>query len=303
MLTEEQLKERQSHWTATDSARAISGEYGGLFAVVSEKLGAPPQPENEAMEIGSALEGPLGQWAINKLREAGWQVLGKQVPAFSKTHPQLSATVDVSMVNNIGESSEYACVELKTAGFASAYTDNSDWGDVDSQDIPLYVMIQVHHQMLCTGDQFCFVAAWVHGRGRLLYRIERDEKICDAIVAVYEHVWDNYVAKKVLPPITEDCAEQALAFYKNQPTVARQEVKPTKELEDAVDMYEHCRSVRLGIEKQEKISAAKVLRLMGNGDFCRIKPKKGVRIVKTKIKAFVSNHPERTQTTIKIDKG
>ena len=62
MLTPEQIELRRSHWTATDSARALSGQFGGLYAVIADKLYGATFEGNEAVigvreVFGGALSG------------------------------------------------------------------------------------------------------------------------------------------------------------------------------------------------------------------------------------------------------
>lgn len=261
MLSAEQKEFRKSHWMASDTARALTGLFGGLYAVVAEKLYGIENEGNEATEIGEALEGPIREWLRNKFNH----MLPGPVRAIHKTDELLAAHLDCALriILNCGTNIP---VEIKTAGFASDYTDLDAWGEDGSDQIPDYPLFQVQHQMICCDAPYGYVASWIRGRGKLLYRIERNDALCQTIREFAHYVWDTYIVPGVLPEPTEETAPLALRAMQQIERTPGKQIATTPALRNACTFYEKVRAARLAAEKVEEHTKAMILHHMGDAD-------------------------------------
>lgn len=75
-----------------------------------------------------------------------------------------------------------AIVEAKTAGVLWRQ-DTSEWGDDGSDEIPESYMMQVQAQLLVTGAEAAFLAAFIGGKGFAMYSIQPQQQLKDLIVA------------------------------------------------------------------------------------------------------------------------
>lgn len=186
-ITELQRYRRQKHIGASDMP-AIMGlsPWRTPYDVWLEKTGqVEPQYESEAMGIGNMLEDGLLDWASARLE---MPITKNQYRVHENTI--LSASHD-ALVNGspIG-------LEAKTSGR------NDDWGDDGTDDVPAHVIIQCHQQMLVSGLELVFVPALLgggFGLSRRLYRIVRDNDICEVIEREGIRFWREHVIPRVAP--------------------------------------------------------------------------------------------------------
>jgi predicted phage-related endonuclease len=140
---------RREGITATDVARAVTGRYGGAYAVVLEKRGGD-QDETDRMRRGRELEATVA--AMAQLA-TGRFVAGEQTMAQADhiDRPEWRATLDGFLLERPGDAlvDAYAILELKTVG-----TDVRPAWD--------YYRAQVQWQLLVTGfDRALLAVAWV----------------------------------------------------------------------------------------------------------------------------------------------
>lgn len=266
MMTGEDRERRKAHWTATDSARAIINAYGGLAAVVAGKLYGVETESNEAIEIGQALERPLLRWAIEQVdteaeytsRYQVWcdRIVPDDVP--------LGATLDCLLDSGPATPENKIIIEAKTAGFSSDYSDVSQWGEPDTDQVPPYVMIQVQHQMLVTWQKFVYVAAWIRGRGKLLYKIEADHELQAHIMTYARLAWRNFVVKGIIPEAGMDDAQVVLAALSKVQRVPMKQIVATDSITNAIELYEKLSAARLATEKVEAQMKAVIIQRIGD---------------------------------------
>jgi len=183
-ITEKQLAARDSGLGSSEVA-AILGrcQYRTPWDVWAVKTGrAEPQPTNEAMRLGTALERVLLDLASEEL--------GKKVVAPTATFVRgaLRANID-GMVEKFAKGGHI--VEAKT----TSVTDG--WGAPGTAEVPERVMLQIHHQMICAESPRAYVArlSGAFGFSFALYTIDRNEDLCTEIEARCEEWWQRHIVE------------------------------------------------------------------------------------------------------------
>lgn len=297
MLTPTQLEQRRQFWTATDSAKALTGQWGGLYGVIASKLYGMEQGPTEATDIGNALENSIIDWAANKLRQAARE---RQVVL---TEGIFSCTLDALCAPSCD------IIEATAPGWASDWTDTDEWGEDGTDQVSQYKLIQVQQQMHLSGLNQAYVAAWIRGRGKLLYVVPRDNGLIDSILTYGKWAWETYVLPGKLPEPTEETSALAVRVMQQIERVPAKQIEPTPALANAVDFYNKARSARLALEKVEEHTKAMILHYMGDASECQISEKELLVISESEIEADVCacgntiRSPfKRTSVTIKKGK-
>ncbi len=97
---------------------------------------------------------------------------------------------------------EVQILECKTAGINGARL----W----KEGVPVYVQLQVMHQLAVTGKQAADVAVLLGGQHLEIHRIERDDELIARLIDLEQDFW-SYVQRDTPPPADgSDSAEQAL---------------------------------------------------------------------------------------------
>ncbi|HCL3220566.1 TPA: YqaJ viral recombinase family protein, partial [Pseudomonas aeruginosa] len=98
--------------------------------------------------------------------------------------------------------SDVQILECKTAGINGARL----W----KEGVPVYVQLQVMHQLAVTGKQAADVAVLLGGQHLEIHRIERDEELIARLIELERDFW-GYVQRDTPPPADgSESAEQAL---------------------------------------------------------------------------------------------
>ncbi|MCT5252139.1 YqaJ viral recombinase family protein [Pseudomonas aeruginosa] len=98
--------------------------------------------------------------------------------------------------------SDVQILECKTAGINGARL----W----KEGVPVYVQLQVMHQLAVTGKQVADVAVLLGGQNLEIHRIERDDELIARLIELERDFW-SYVQRDTPPPADgSDSAEQAL---------------------------------------------------------------------------------------------
>ncbi|AMO77455.1 YqaJ viral recombinase family protein [Pseudomonas citronellolis] len=98
--------------------------------------------------------------------------------------------------------SDVQILECKTAGINGARL----W----KEGVPVYVQLQVMHQLAVTGKQAADVAVLLGGQHLEIHRIERDEELIGRLIELERDFW-SYVQRDTPPPADgSESAEQAL---------------------------------------------------------------------------------------------
>lgn len=194
MITEKQAQDRAKGIGSSD-APAICGVYPWRTAweVWAEKTGRLPAFEgNDATFIGSTLE--------QGLRTAAAEIIGEKIVAPKGTLVAKNGIMRANLDGMVGRWKRgQPLVECKVTSLADK------WGKSGTNEVPDYVLAQVHHQMVCAGSYEAHIIALVAGF-RLEYRhyiIERDEDVAAYVERACVRFWTEHVEPDVAPEITE----------------------------------------------------------------------------------------------------
>lgn len=112
--------------------------------------------------------------------------------------PWMLANIDREVIG----ASDVQVLECKTAGINGALL----WRD----GVPVYVQLQVMHQLAVTGKQVADVAVLLGGQKLEIHRIERDDELITRLIELEREFW-SYVHRDTPPPVDgSESANQAL---------------------------------------------------------------------------------------------
>ncbi len=264
------LVERSKSVGASEAAAAIGVcLYSSPIDVWQRKLGlSPPQPESEPMLWGSLLEPVI---LAEYERRTSRAVFDRQKFVRHAVHPWMTATLDGV--------SEDRVVEVKTA---TAYA--SDWGDVESDQIPDAYLIQVQHQMAVTGLDRADVVVLIGGQRLLIYEVARNADLIDMIEKRLSAFWACVLNRT--PPDWGRMDARTLAAI-NPECVGEIAITP----DDAafVDIYSNANEEIQRLSKVKKDASDRVLAALGSAQF-------GVLPDGSRIKRFRQDVAEATHS-------
>lgn len=159
-----------------------------------EKRGEVPPPnldDNELVLWGGLLEDVIAtEWA----RRKELKVHRVNATQFSEEHPFMLAHIDRRVVG------KREGLEIKNA---SQWT-NEAWGEVGSDDVPLYYLTQgVHYMHVMDYDAWNY-GVLLGGNQLMSYRVERDSEIERKVIAQEARFWECVQTGSAPPPIRVD---------------------------------------------------------------------------------------------------
>jgi putative phage-type endonuclease len=246
-ITEAQRELRKQHLGSSDMA-AIMGfdKFKTAYDVWLDKTDkVVPEEETAVMYAGTMFEdgvlkfaeGQLGDIIRNQYRRAAGLPIGSNVDGIVKITGQP--------------------VEAKTAGLFGPVHDV--WGDDGTDQVPDRVIIQSHVHMLCCEADVCHVAAFVGGRGFLLYHVNRDMDIIETITNTAIDFWNNHVLKDIPP----ENAEPSLQLVKRM----KREPNKTVQVDDELASAWLKANEELGIaKKKEEQAKAQFIAAIGDAE-------------------------------------
>ncbi|MDG9853644.1 YqaJ viral recombinase family protein [Pseudomonas nitroreducens] len=140
--------------------------------------------------------------------------------------------------------SDVQILECKTAGINGARL----W----KEGVPVYVQLQVMHQLAVTGKRAADVAVLLGGQHLEIHRIERDDELIARLIELERDFW-SYVQRDTPPPADgSDSAEQALRCLYPQDSGSTLDFTQNPHLSGAFDELQ---SLRANLEAQGKREA------------------------------------------------
>jgi predicted phage-related endonuclease len=262
MITAAQREVRRKHIGASDAA-AILGfdQWRSREDVWIEKtVGTEPDKGSDAIDLGNELEPVIVSWAGKQIREElepGIPFDGSALD-IDTSNPQFLHTGGVMLAHPDGlvrhAHGWKAPIEAKYR------SRGMEWGDNANPQVPIEVLIQTTHQMLCVGATFCWVAAYLAERYGITKRLIRAELDADMAKTVQDELhlfWERYVLPRKQPPPSEK--GPSLEVMKR---IRR--LPDTVVSVDATTMVDFvvAREERLEAEKREEAAKARLLMQM-----------------------------------------
>lgn len=220
-LTEDQwLAWRRKGIGGSDVASALGiSPYRTARELYYDKIGIEPAVEGRDMsitfEIGHLLEDVVAQIFSKK---TGLMVYRDQMMYQHPLYPFMLADVDRFVTLPIGKK---AILECKTAHYDVQYL----WAN---GAVPRHYELQVRHYMAVMNIDVAYIACLFSNNENdfVWQKIERDLDEEESNILQLQDFWENYVLRRVEPPLTEkpDMVLDALSRYygpadKSQPTV------------------------------------------------------------------------------------
>lgn len=141
---------------------------------------------NELTDWGKRMEPAIRQWYSDT---TGRDVRLPDKIMYHPQHPFMLASLD-------GFTDDGRIVEIKTA------RSGKNWGDPETNQIPDYYAIQVHHYMTITGFQVADVPVSIAGGSPALYIVEADKEISEMIIEACAKFWERVQAGNPPDPVT-----------------------------------------------------------------------------------------------------
>ena len=175
------LEKRKGYVTGTDVAKIMGvapSSWGGKFSVWLDKTGKGAEVEqNGAMRAGLAFESGILKMYAEDTNTKLEHMDGYELKT-SEKYPRLACSLD-------GWNHTNGCpVDAKNIRWK-----NESWGDAWTSDFPEYYKTQLQVQMMVTGAKEAHLAVMFSGQDFVIYRMDYDEKLADAIVKAVEEFW------------------------------------------------------------------------------------------------------------------
>jgi len=249
-ITPKQRERRKNHLGASDMAAVLGlDRYRTAWDVWADKTGKLDEGDqpSDAMALGTALEDGILDFAagaVGPIRRNQY-----------RSHPSLpiGANLDAIVV------AKPEIVEAKTAGLLGPTPDL--WGEAGSDHIPERVIVQVHTQVLAMVPvvvDVAHVAVLIGGRGLLLFHLQPNRSILDAIAEAAERFWTKNVQGDV-PPVGGPSLAVAKLLKRTPGKVTEVDPLVVADWLTACEAYQTARELR-----DEK--AAEVLAAMGDAE-------------------------------------
>lgn len=264
-ITKEQKEQRRKFIGSSDIAALFSDENGHSLDpfkvaadVWAEKCFEFEEKEStKAQSIGHRYESALIEYAEHEL---GWFIETKpaKIRFICEKYPIFACNLDGFIPGD-----EIATppilpeiVEAKTTGLADEY------GEPGTDDVPLRVILQVQHQMLCTGWNKAHIVVLLgkFGLREEMYVVERNEEIIRAIIERGTQFWNDYVLNKKAPP---DAEPGNIQLFKK---IIRTPEKYATVDSLLIEKWEQTKKERLDKEKEEKGFFAQILAQLGDAE-------------------------------------
>jgi len=212
MITELERQARMSCIGSSDAAAVLGlSPYQNQYSVWAEKRGmTEPFRGNEATDLGEQLEDSLVQWSLTQAAIAGVE---HDVRLLHPEYPFLAANLDARGQLPEGR---FCSIEAKTAGLTGPLSD--EWGEEWTDQIPMHYSVQCHFQMMCGGPDYPFalVPALLGGRGRCIFKVERNEETIRLMLPKLLEFYQKNVVGGVAP-VNVPCPPEIAKRMRRQP--------------------------------------------------------------------------------------
>jgi putative phage-type endonuclease len=279
MIDQQQRAERRKYIGSSDIA-AICGRdpWRSAMDVYLAKTHELEDSTNQAMEVGTRLEGAVLDWAQEKL---GTPLLRDQFRTlkdgpFCSNHDALV----------VGKAEG---VEAKTTGILNTFNPGDEWGEENTDQVPDHVLLQCQEQAMVSDLERVWVPALIGGRGWCMFVVERNEKLIGSLRRRGEEFWDKHVLAKLPPPDSMPSMEIAR-------NIRRQAGKTIELGIDVTQRWLEAKDALKAAEDAKEAAEALLLTYMGDAEAAdtplgRITyfPQEAVRLDQQRLKA---DHPD-----------
>ena len=183
-ITEAQRQKRQKYIGSSDVHAIVTNDAHEVWLEKTGKLDPPKQ--TDYMLRGQLLEPAIINFAMMTLgtiqTEPGWLEFIDEDRHYL-SHPD-------GLVDRTGFP-----VEVKSQG---AYA-KEVWGDEHTDQVPDRAILQAHFHMICMGNEFCHIPAYLAYREFQMFGVFISDKIVQVIHDACGHFWDEHIVKDIPP--------------------------------------------------------------------------------------------------------
>lgn len=263
MSRDEWLAERKRGIGGSDVAAVLGlSPWRSPLDVWLEKTGkSAPAAENEAMYWGTRLEALV---AAKYSEESGFKVQRVNAILRSKEFPCLIGNIDRAVCVEAGKQpvvrGEFRTpkiLECKTAR-----TQNDDWGEDGTDEVPAYYLTQCLHYLGLTGCKSCDLAVlFLDSRKFRVYTVETDAGLIAEMFARLADWWNEHVVKGVAP-----APRSAAEVQKRFKLSVSAQITATAEIEELAHSYAMLKNDAALIERKMAEARDKIAAFMGEND-------------------------------------
>ena len=198
---------------------------------------------NSLTDWGKRMEPAIRQWYSDT---TGRDVRLPDKIMYHPKHPFMLASLD-------GFTDDGRVVEIKTA------RSGKDWGEPETNQIPDYYAVQVHHYMTITGFQVADIPVSIAGSSPSLYVVEADKEISEMIIEACAKFWERVQTGNPPDPVTYADAVARFGSLKTEGAIVADD--------NEVHAIEGIKSVRAQIkelEEHEEAWKARIIIALGD---------------------------------------
>lgn len=254
-ITEQQRLDRKNHLGSSDMAAVLGVDpWRTAFDVWAEKtdrVGDMNIDDKPAVQAGNVFENGVLDFAEGLLGHLDRNVYREL--AGSPLAANIDAIVDDPLVAN----SPLEPVEAKTVGLF--HRTDEWWGDCGTDQVPDRVIIQSHVHMICTVRWVCHVAAFIGGRGFVMYQVRHSERVADIIIRKADTFWRDNVQADTPPDGSRASLQIVKAMKRKAESVAN--VDP-----ELVATWQKAVEAKSAARKAEEAAKLDVLNALGEAE-------------------------------------
>ena len=198
---------------------------------------------NSLTDLGKRMEPAIRQWYSD---QTGRDVRLPDKIMYHPQHPFMLASLD-------GFTDDGRVVEIKTA------RSGKDWGEPETNQIPDYYAVQVHHYMIVTGFQVADIPVSIAGSSPSLYIVEADKEIAEMIIEACAKFWERVQSGNPPDPVTYADAVARFGKIKSDGSIIA-----TTELIEAIAGLKQIRAQLGAMEDAEEAVKAKLIIALGD---------------------------------------
>lgn len=207
-ISEFHKSRRQKYLGASEIASVLGvNPFQNAYDLWLLKTGrAAPFEGNQATDFGNRFEPVILDWASEqiqaKIRRNVWRV--------HKDTGVLSATLDAAVLDKPW------AIEAKSSGLKSGRADEG-FGEPGTDDVPERILVQAQHQALVADLETIWVPALLnrgHGMDFYLYRVDRNEELCQIILERGMAFWEGNVLADIPPTGETPSLETVKRLYR-----------------------------------------------------------------------------------------
>src|SRR3990167_6302412 len=228
--------DRKDYIGSSDAAAVLGlSRWRTPIQVWAEKTGKLP-----VEDISEKIQIRIGVKVENSIAEMFEEEKGVKVRRVNNTimhpkYPYLGATLDRKIEG------QRWILECKSTGY------DKEWQD---GEIPQEHLVQVYHQLACTGYEKAYIAVLILNQDFKIIEIERDEDVLNSLIRKEVDFWNEYVVKDVMPSqiMAEDTDVLLKLFPKAMP---QQKILLGDEVNRKLESLEAIKQDLFVLEKEE----------------------------------------------------